>query len=105
MRASYAFVERNINLVRRYWGWEAVWMVYSVVNAMSITFIGAAMERGFRGRVFDDFVGTMGRYDRVHVHGAHQARDADDRDVSVLDRLWHDTYTDHTCGRGRVLPH
>lgn len=45
IRASYAFVERNINLVRRYWGWEAVWMVYSVVNALSITFIGAAMER------------------------------------------------------------
>ncbi len=45
MRASYAFVERNINLVRRYWGWEVVWLVYSVVNAMSITFIGAAMEQ------------------------------------------------------------
>ena len=45
VRASYAFVERNINLVRRYWGWEVVWLVYSVVNALSITFIGAAMER------------------------------------------------------------
>jgi ABC-2 type transport system permease protein len=45
VRASYAFVERNINLVRRYWGWEVVWMVYSVVNALSITYIGAAMER------------------------------------------------------------
>lgn len=43
-RAAYAFVERNINFVRRYWGWEVVWMVYSVVNALSITFIGAAME-------------------------------------------------------------
>jgi len=45
VRAAYAFVERNINLVKRYWGWEAVWLVYSVVNAMSITYIGAAMER------------------------------------------------------------
>ena len=45
IRVSYAFVERNINFVRRYWGWEVVWMVYSVVNALSITFIGAAMER------------------------------------------------------------
>ena len=43
VRASYAFVERNINLTRRYWGWEVVWLVYSVVNALSITFIGAAM--------------------------------------------------------------
>ena len=44
IKASYAFVERNINLTRRYWGWEVVWMVYSIVNALSITFIGAAME-------------------------------------------------------------
>lgn len=45
LRASYAFVERNINLTKRYWGWEVVWLIYSVVNALSITFIGAAMER------------------------------------------------------------
>jgi ABC-2 type transport system permease protein len=35
-------VERNFNLVKRYWGWEVVWMVYSIVNALSITFIGKA---------------------------------------------------------------
>jgi ABC-2 type transport system permease protein len=44
-RASYAFVERNFNLVRRYWGWELVWIVYSIVNALSITYIGAGMEK------------------------------------------------------------
>jgi len=44
IRASYAFLERNINLTKRYWGWEVVWMVYSIVNALSITFIGAAMD-------------------------------------------------------------
>jgi ABC-2 type transport system permease protein len=43
IRASYAFVERNVNLTRRYWGWEVVWLVYSIANALSITFIGAAM--------------------------------------------------------------
>jgi ABC-2 type transport system permease protein len=43
-RASYAFVERNFNLVRRYWGWEVVWLAYSVASTLSITFIGAAME-------------------------------------------------------------
>jgi len=42
IKASYAFVERNINLVKRYWGWEVVWLVYSIVNALSITFIGKA---------------------------------------------------------------
>lgn len=42
IRASYAFVERNFNLTKRYWGWEIVWLVYSVVNALAITFIGRA---------------------------------------------------------------
>ena len=42
IKASYAFVERNFNLVKRYWGWEVVWMIYSIVNALSITFIGKA---------------------------------------------------------------
>ena len=42
IKASYAFVERNINLVKRYWGWEVVWLIYSIDNAHSITFIGKA---------------------------------------------------------------
>src|SRR5690348_15339558 len=42
-RASYAFLERNINLVRRYWAWEVVFLVYNIVNSLAITFIGAAM--------------------------------------------------------------
>ena len=41
--ASYAFVERNFNLVKRYWGWEVVFLVYSVAHALVIGFIGAAM--------------------------------------------------------------
>ncbi len=45
LRASYAFVERNINLVKRYMGWEVVWFAYSLASALSITYIGAAMER------------------------------------------------------------
>src|SRR3712207_1807700 len=40
LRAAYAFVERNTFLIRRYWAWELVWLAYSVVNALSITFIG-----------------------------------------------------------------
>ncbi|MGQ9586306.1 MAG: ABC transporter permease [Anaerolineae bacterium] len=42
IKASYAFVERNFNLVKRYWGWEVVWIIYSIVNALAITFIGRA---------------------------------------------------------------
>jgi len=44
IRASYAFVERNFNLVRRYWGWEVVWLAYSIASTLSITYIGAGME-------------------------------------------------------------
>jgi len=44
IRASYAFVERNINLVKRYWTWELVWMVYSIANSLSVSFIGLGME-------------------------------------------------------------
>ncbi len=45
IRASYAFMERNANLVKRYWTWEMVWMVYSVANSLSVSFIGLGMER------------------------------------------------------------
>ena len=50
-RASYAFIERNFNLVKRYWGWEVVWMAYSIANALSITFIGRA-SAAITGKTF-----------------------------------------------------
>jgi ABC-2 type transport system permease protein len=43
-RATYAFFERNWNLTKRYWGWELVWLVYNIVNAMSVTYIGASAQ-------------------------------------------------------------
>ena len=52
-RASYAFIERNFNLVKRYWGWEVVWLVYSIANALSITFIGQA-SAAITGKTFTD---------------------------------------------------
>jgi ABC-2 type transport system permease protein len=45
MRATYAFVERNANLVKRYWSWELVWMAYSIANSLSVSYIGLGMER------------------------------------------------------------
>jgi ABC-2 type transport system permease protein len=39
-RASFAFVERNFNLTKRYWGWEVAFMVYSVAGALAVTLIG-----------------------------------------------------------------
>ena len=44
-RATYAFMERNANLVKRYWSWELVWMVYSIANSLSVSYIGLGMER------------------------------------------------------------
>lgn len=41
-RASYAFVERNWNLTKRYWGWEIAFLIYSAASSMSIMFIGEA---------------------------------------------------------------
>jgi ABC-2 type transport system permease protein len=37
-------MERNANLVKRYWSWELVWIVYSIANSLSVSFIGLGME-------------------------------------------------------------
>jgi ABC-2 type transport system permease protein len=43
-RASFAFMERNWNLVKRYWAWEVVWLFYSITNSLSVSYIGLGME-------------------------------------------------------------
>lgn len=43
LRASYAFVERNINLIKRYWSWEMVFLIYSIAESLSVSFIGLGM--------------------------------------------------------------
>ncbi len=43
-RATYAFMERNANLVKRYWTWELVWLTYSIANSLSVSYIGLGME-------------------------------------------------------------
>jgi len=40
LKASYAFIERNFFLTRRYWGWEIAFLVYSVAGALSVSLIG-----------------------------------------------------------------
>jgi len=44
-KASYAFIERNFNIVKRYWGWELVWITYSIVNSLSVSYIGLGTEK------------------------------------------------------------
>src|SRR5215831_6809723 len=45
VNTAYAFFERNWNLTRRYLGWEVVWLVYSLVSALTILYIAAATEQ------------------------------------------------------------
>lgn len=49
LRASYAFVERNINLVKRYWGWEVVWMLYTIANSLAVVFIARGVNSAVGG--------------------------------------------------------
>jgi ABC-2 type transport system permease protein len=44
LKASYAFVERNINLTKRYWGWELVWMLYTIANSVAVVFIARGLN-------------------------------------------------------------
>ena len=92
LKASYAFIERNFNLTRRYWGWEVAFLVYSVAGALSITLIGAdqgsddaAADPDDRGDLLelpvgrvqldrrDDLGRTLGGHPRVHDDGAGPA--------------------------------
>jgi ABC-2 type transport system permease protein len=41
LKASFAFVERNFNLTKRYWGWEVAFLVYAVAGALAVSLIGA----------------------------------------------------------------
>ena len=39
---AYAFVERQVALMRRYWLWELVWVIYSITTSLSVAYIGLA---------------------------------------------------------------
>ncbi|MDK2865037.1 MAG: type transport system permease protein [Thermotogota bacterium] len=40
LRAAMAFVERNFNLIKRYWKWEVVFFAYTIANTVTMGFIG-----------------------------------------------------------------
>lgn len=42
VKASYALVERNINLSKRYWGWEVAFLIYTIAQSMAIVYIADA---------------------------------------------------------------
>jgi ABC-2 type transport system permease protein len=39
VRASYAFVLRNVHLSKRYWGWEIAFLIYTIAQSCSIIYI------------------------------------------------------------------
>ena len=57
LKASYAFVERNFYLSKRYWGWEVAWFVYSAAGALSITLIG--QQLGDQRLIFYLLIGAI----------------------------------------------
>lgn len=54
VRASYAFVERNINLVKRYWGWELVWMLYTIANSIAVVLIAQGTNSAVGAQALSD---------------------------------------------------
>src|SRR5205085_10532990 len=42
--AFWGFAERQFNLVKRYWAWELVWVVYSLVSVLSIGYLGQGLS-------------------------------------------------------------
>jgi ABC-2 type transport system permease protein len=52
-RATYAFMERNAHLVKRYLSWEVVWLIYSIANSLSVSYIGMGMEQLSGGQIED----------------------------------------------------
>jgi ABC-2 type transport system permease protein len=52
--ALYGFIERQKNLYKRYWAWEVVWFVYSLVGVLSIGYLASGLASlGPRGARFD----------------------------------------------------
>ncbi len=48
-RASLAFVERNLYLVKRYWHLELAFLIFNVASAMSVLYIGEAQMQASGG--------------------------------------------------------
>ena len=101
--AIWGYAQRNYFLTRRYFLWEVVWLVYSIMNALTIGFIGVCCGQHCRGdcarhhvpldwhvdlelslhdlrhSVGNGELGTVGRDDRIHLHEPGQPRLATDR--------------------------
>src|SRR5204863_161882 len=44
LNAFTGFIERQKNLYRRYWAWEAVWLLYNLVSVLSIGYLASGLS-------------------------------------------------------------
>lgn len=51
IRASFSLVGRNLNLVKRYLGWELVFLFYNIINTLTIGLIASLEPASKRGEV------------------------------------------------------
>src|ERR671925_2260965 len=49
MNAFVGFIERQKNLYRRYWAWEAVWLLYNLVTVLSIGYLASGLSSFSQG--------------------------------------------------------
>lgn len=59
LHASWAFVERNFFLVRRYWGWEVAFIIYNITTSLSIVYIGKAQQVEGKDLILYLGIGTL----------------------------------------------
>jgi ABC-2 type transport system permease protein len=58
-RASFAFIERNFYLTKRYWGWEIAFLVYTAASSLSIMFIGESQPGDTTRLILFLAIGTL----------------------------------------------
>jgi ABC-2 type transport system permease protein len=51
--AFVGFLERQRNIYRRFWAWEVVWFIYSLVSVMSIGYLASGLEANGAGGGLD----------------------------------------------------
>jgi ABC-2 type transport system permease protein len=49
LNAFVGFIERQKNLYRRYWAWEAVWLLYNLVTVLSIGYLASGLSSFSQG--------------------------------------------------------
>jgi ABC-2 type transport system permease protein len=59
IRASYAFVERNFFLVKRYWGWEIAFLIFNITSSLSVMYIGKAQGTDANNLILYLGIGTV----------------------------------------------